>query len=98
HHLPFTICSLLLLMLCGVEAQDFLALTGARVNGAQVFAPLHLPDGCDLPVLLDGVICNLFGLRLLRCARRVRRFAACVRTSLRRVLVLCHNVPLSTLI
>src|ERR1043165_768096 len=43
-----------------VEAQDFLALAGARVDCAEVLAPLHLPDGRDLPLLLDGVVGDLF--------------------------------------
>src|SRR5207237_6061199 len=74
-----------------VESQDFLALAGARVNGAQVFAPLHLPDGRDLPVLLDCVIGYLFGgLSLRRCRRVARLPRALVGCAARGLLVLCH--------
>ena len=52
-------------MLGRVEAEDFLTLSRARVDGAEVLAALHLPDGRDLTVLLDGVVGYLFGRSLL---------------------------------
>src|SRR5215212_1843411 len=77
-------------MFCGVEAQDFLSLSRARVNGAEVFASLHLPDGRYLPVLFDGVISNLF--------RRLRRLffdnlanLACFARYI--IFILCHAYP-----
>src|ERR1051326_9266586 len=73
-----------------VEPQNLLTLTRARVNGAEVLAALHLPDGRDLAVLLDGVVGDLFrgrGLLLLR--RRAGRLARAFRGG-RGVLVLCH--------
>jgi hypothetical protein len=63
-----------------VEPEDVLALARARVDGAQVLAPLHLPDGRHLPVLLDGVVSNLFG----RCLRGLLLFAAFGRASVGR--------------
>src|SRR5437764_14285917 len=90
----FTIYHLLLFVFRRVEPQDFLALAGARVNGAQVPAPLHLPDGRDLPILLDCVVGYLFGGRGLLCLRRCRRVARLPRALRRRaargLLVLCH--------
>src|SRR5918992_599096 len=77
---------LFVVVLGRVEAEDFLPLAGARVNGAEVFAALHLPDGRDLPVLLDGVVGDLLGrdlglrglglrsLSLRRFGLRGRRF------------------------
>src|SRR5215212_8077660 len=69
----------LVLVVGRVEPQDVLALARARVDGAQVLAPLHLPDGRHLPVLLDGVVSNLFG-RGLRRGRLLLLFAALSRT------------------
>src|SRR5438270_6111978 len=87
----FTIHHLLLFVFRRVESQNFLTLSGARVNGAQVFAPLHLPDGRDLPVLLDCVVGYLFGglgLRHRRSAARLPRVL--VGCAARGLLVLCH--------
>src|SRR5688572_30275049 len=59
----FTIHPSSLAVLGRVEAEDLQPLAGARVDGAEVLAPLHLPDGRDLPVLLDGVVGDLLGRR-----------------------------------
>src|SRR5438309_11097446 len=81
----------LLSVLSRVEPENLLTLTRARVNRAEVFAPLHLPNGRDLPVLLDGVVSNLFrGRGLLLLLRRLAgRLARGFRGG-RGVLVLCH--------
>ena len=47
-------------MFRGVEVENLLALTRSRIDGAHVFATLHLPDGGNLSVLLHSVICDLF--------------------------------------
>src|SRR2546423_11409212 len=91
HGLRFTVHGLSFHVFRRVESQDFLTLSGARVDGAQVFAPLHLPDGRDLPVLLDGVVGYLFGgLGLRRCRRAARLARALVGSAARGLLLLCH--------
>ena len=58
----------------GVEIEDLAPLSRARVNGAQVFAAFHFPDGRDHAVFLHGLIGYLF--RLSR-RRRILRFRHC---------------------
>lgn len=56
----------------GVEIKDLASLPGARVDGTQVLAALHLPDGRDLAVLLHGLIGYLFSLSRGRRVLRIR--------------------------
>jgi len=58
--------SYFVVMLGGVEAKDVLSLSGAWVDGSQMFAALHFPDRGNYSVLLDRVIGNLFGVRFRR--------------------------------
>src|SRR5690242_82197 len=53
-------------MLGGVKTKDVLSLTGARIDCAQVFAPLHFPDCSYDSIFFDSVISNLFSV----CFRR----------------------------
>jgi len=53
-------------MLGGVKTKDVLSLTGARIDCAQVFAPLHFPDGSYDSIFFNCVISNLFSV----CFRR----------------------------
>jgi len=70
-------------MLGRVETKNFLALARARIDGAQVFAPLHLPDGRHLTIFFNGVIRDLF--RGNWRFRGRRRSLICVAGLLRRV-------------
>ena len=54
------------MMLGGVKTKDVLSLTGARIDCAQVFAPLHFPDGSYDSIFFNCVISNLFSV----CFRR----------------------------
>src|ERR687893_603047 len=97
HHLLFTIYFFSFPVLGRVEAENLLTLAGARVDGAEVLAPLHLPDGGDLPVLLDGVVGDLLGRGLGLRRRRRGLLARRLRRGRDRVLVLCHYAFLSGL-
>lgn len=58
-----------------IEIEDFAALTRSRVNSAQVFAPLHFPDGGDDAVFFHGLVgyLSIFsrGRRILRHVLRL---------------------------
>ena len=44
-----------------VEPKDILTLARARVDGPDMLASLHFPNGRNDSVFFDGVIRNLFG-------------------------------------
>src|SRR5262245_6124729 len=64
-HCPLSLSTLRVFLIFSVT-QQVPALMAARVNRADVFATAHLPDGRDLPVLLDRVVRDFFLRRLPR--------------------------------
>ena len=52
-----------------VKIEDLAALAGSRIDGAQVFAPFHFPNGGDYAVLFHGLVGDLFFLSRRRFLR-----------------------------
>ncbi len=55
-----------------IKIEDLAALAGARVDGAQVLAPFHFPNGGDYAVFFHGLVGYLFGLSRRRRVLRIR--------------------------